>query len=79
MSFTIISNPFFYKKVLVRLQGAFGTALKIKPLLSFDKDGKVVTLEKIRTTRKAHRRVLQKYFEDTKDKNVLTFILIEIE
>lgn len=59
---------------LSRLQGAFGTALKIKPLLSFDQDGKVVTLEKIRTTRKAHRRVLQKYFEDTKDKNVLTYI-----
>ncbi|HHT55090.1 MAG TPA: DegV family protein [Acholeplasma sp.] len=59
---------------LSRLQGTLGTLLKIKPLLSFDEDGRVETLEKIKTTPKALRRVLDKYFEATKDKNVLTYI-----
>lgn len=59
---------------LSKFQGAFGTALKIKPLLSFDEDGKVITIEKIRTTPKALQRVLFKYFEETKGKNVLTYI-----
>ncbi|MDY0276640.1 MAG: DegV family protein [Acholeplasma sp.] len=59
---------------LTKLQGTLGTLLKIKPLLSFDENGKVITLEKIKTTPKALRRVLDKYLEDTKDKNVLTYI-----
>ena len=59
---------------LTKLQGTLGTLLKIKPLLSFDADGRVITLEKIKTTPKAHARVLEKYFEETKDKNVLTYI-----
>lgn len=59
---------------LSRLQGTLGTLLKIKPLLSFDEDGRVETLEKIKTTPKALRRVLDKYLEATKDKNVLTYI-----
>lgn len=59
---------------LGKLSGTLGTLLKIKPLLSFDSDGRVITLEKIKTTPKALRRVLEMYFEDTKDKNVLTYI-----
>lgn len=59
---------------LGKLQGTLGTLLKIKPLLSFDKDGNVVTLEKIKTSHKALNRVLEKYIEETKDKNVLTYI-----
>lgn len=54
--------------------GFFGSLLKIKPLLSFDSDGRVVTLEKIRTTPKAQRKVFENYVEETKDKNVLTYI-----
>ena len=54
--------------------GFIGNLLKIKPLLTFDKDGKVITLEKIRTTPKAHKTVIEKYVEATKDKNVLTYI-----
>ncbi len=59
---------------LSKLQGTLGTMLQLKPLLTIDKEGKVETLEKIRTTHKAQKRVLEKYIEVTKDKNVITFI-----
>lgn len=59
---------------LSKLQGTLGTMLQLKPLLFIGDSGKVETLEKIRTTHKAHMRVLEKYIEDTKDKNVITYI-----
>lgn len=59
---------------LSKLQGTLGTMLKLKPLLMLGDDGKVVTLEKIRTTPKAQQRVLEKYFDDTKDQRVLSYI-----
>lgn len=59
---------------LSRLQGSLGTLLKIKPLLSFDENGSVVTLEKIRTTRRVLNKVLDNYFKDTLNKDVLTYI-----
>jgi DegV family protein with EDD domain len=59
---------------LSKLQGTLGTMLKLKPLLVLGDEGKVETLEKIRTTPKAHQRVLEKYFEDTDGLDVLTYI-----
>ncbi len=59
---------------LSKLQGTLGTMLQLKPLLVLGDDGKVQSLEKIRTTHKAQLRVLEKYIEDTKDMNVVTFI-----
>jgi len=59
---------------LTKLQGTLGTMLQLKPMLSINKDGKVETLEKIRTTRKAQQKVLEKYIDETKDKNVITYI-----
>ena len=59
---------------LSKLQGTLGTMLQLKPMLTIDKEGKVETVEKIRTTKKAQKRVLEKYFEETKDKNVISFI-----
>jgi len=59
---------------LSKLQGTLGTMLQLKPLLVLGDDGKVASLEKIRTTHKAQQRVLEKYIEDTKDLNVLTYI-----
>ncbi len=59
---------------LSKLQGTLGTMLQLKPLLVLGDDGKVASLEKIRTTNKAQHRVLEKYIEETKDLNVLTFI-----
>lgn len=59
---------------LSKLQGTLGTMLQLKPMLTIDKEGVVETVEKIRTTKKAHHRVLEKYIEETRDKNVITFI-----
>lgn len=59
---------------LSKLSGTLGTMLQLKPLLMIGDNGKVETLEKIRTIHKAHQRVLEKYIEDTKGLNVVTFI-----
>lgn len=59
---------------LSKLQGTLGTMLQMKPLLMVGDEGKVISLEKIRTTKKAQKRVLDKYIEDTKGLNVVTFI-----
>lgn len=59
---------------LSKLQGTLGTMLQMKPLLQLGDDGKVQSIEKIRTTHKAHQRVLEKYIEETKGLNVLTYI-----
>lgn len=59
---------------LSKIQGTLGTMLQLKPLLSIGADGKVITLEKIRTLHKAQQRVLEVYIEETKDKNVVSFI-----
>ncbi len=59
---------------LSKLSGTLGTMLQLKPLLVLGDNGKVETLEKIRTIHKAHMRVLEKYIEETKNKNVITYI-----
>jgi DegV family protein with EDD domain len=59
---------------LGKLQGTLGTMLQMKPLLTINEIGKVETLEKIRTIKKAHQRVIEKYIEETKDLNVITYI-----
>lgn len=59
---------------LSKLQGTLGTMLKLKPLLEIADDGKVASIEKIRTTPKAHERVLEKYLQDTKNLNVVTYV-----
>lgn len=59
---------------LSKLQGTLGTMLQLKPLLHISDDGRVESIEKIRTIHKAHQRVLERYIEETKDLNVLTYI-----
>ncbi len=59
---------------LSKFSGMAGTMLKLKPLLTIDEIGKVVSLEKIRTTPKAQQRVLEKYFEETEGLDVITYI-----
>lgn len=59
---------------LSKLSGTLGTMLQLKPLLFIGDNGKVETLEKIRTIHRAHQRVLEKYIEDTKDLDVITYI-----
>lgn len=53
----------------------FAKALKIKPLLEIDSEGAVVSVEKIRTFKKALDRVIEKYLEETKGKDVETFVI----
>jgi DegV family protein with EDD domain len=60
---------------LSNASGFIGNAMKIKPILSIDKEGKVITFEKIRTFHKAMDRILELYFEETKGKDVETFII----
>lgn len=60
-----------------RLSGAsgfIGNALKLKPVLTID-DGKVETVEKIRTFKKAVEHVLDMYFKETEGLDVEPFII----
>lgn len=61
-----------------RLSNAAGfvaDVLKIKPLLEIDKSGAVVSIEKIRTTKKALERVVEKFLEETQGKKYEPFII----
>jgi DegV family protein with EDD domain len=61
-----------------RLSGASGFVgglLKLKPLLQVTKDGRVESIEKIRTTQKAANRVIEKFLEATEGKDVEPFII----
>lgn len=55
--------------------GAIGSLLKLRPLLHLSKDGKVETLDKIRTTSKAREELKQRFLTEVKDKNVIPFIV----
>jgi len=55
--------------------GFFGSLLKLKPLLEVSKEGKVVTLEKIRTTPKAREAMVERFLAETKDKQIEAFIV----
>ncbi|MFH0993092.1 MAG: DegV family protein, partial [bacterium] len=55
--------------------GFFGQLLKLKPLLEVSKEGKVVTLDKIRTTVKARQVMLDRFLDEIKDKKVEAFII----
>lgn len=58
---------------LSKTSGLIGNFMQIKPLMGI-KDGRVEPLEKIRTTKKAQARLLEKYFEETEGKQVITYI-----
>ena len=48
---------------------------KIKPVLTINEEGKVVNYEKIRTFKKAIDRLLEIYFNETKDIKVEPFVI----
>ncbi len=61
-----------------RLSGAsgfVGSLLKIKPMLGLTKEGKIESLEKIRTTAKASARVIEVFLEDAKGKDIEPFMI----
>ncbi len=55
--------------------GFIADVLKIKPLLEIDKNGAVVTVEKIRTFTRAVDRVIEKFLEETEGQDVEPFII----
>ena len=59
---------------LSNASGFIGNALKLKPVLTID-DGKVTTVEKIRTFKKAVEHVLDLYFKETKGLSVEPFVI----
>lgn len=61
-----------------RLSGAagfVGSLMKIKPMLEVTTEGKVESIEKIRTSSKATSRVIEKFLEDIEGKDVEAFII----
>lgn len=60
---------------LSNVAGAIGSLLKLKPLLQIDRDGKVKTVSKIRTTKKARKLLVDKFLEETKNKNIIAFVV----
>jgi DegV family protein with EDD domain len=61
-----------------RLSGASGFVgglLKIKPLLMLTDDGRIESIEKIRTSSKSLSRVVEKFLEDIEGKNVEAYII----
>ena len=49
--------------------------LKIKPMLEVTKDGRVESIEKIRTTSKATGRLIEKFIEEVGEKEVEVFLI----
>lgn len=60
---------------LSRVAGAFANMLAIKPVLHLNKEGKVETLEKVRTAKGARKRIVEIFLDDIKDKKVEPFIV----
>ncbi|MDF2699161.1 MAG: DegV family protein [Haloplasmataceae bacterium] len=55
--------------------GFIGSILKIKPILTFNEEGQIVGIEKIRTTKKAMSHIIETVIEETKNlKRVQYFI-----
>ena len=60
---------------LSNASGFIGGALKIKPVLTVSKEGKVETVEKIRTFKKAVDRVIELYYKETKGLDVEPYVV----
>jgi DegV family protein with EDD domain len=60
---------------LSNVAGAIGSLLKLKPLLEVNDEGKVKTVAKIRTTKKARKLLVERLIEEVSEKDVLTFVV----
>ncbi len=60
---------------LSKVAGVFANMLAIKPVLQLNKEGKVETLEKVRTAKGARKRIAEIFLDDIKDKDVIPFIV----
>lgn len=61
---------------LSNASGFLASVLKIKPLLEIKEDGKIVGIEKIRTTKKAINRVIDSFLKDTKNGKEAQFLFL---
>lgn len=62
-----------------RLSGAsgfVGNMLKIKPLLELTDEGKIESIEKIRTTKKAIQRLIEKVIDETSKYSDVTYVIL---
>lgn len=74
----IIPNDLFYLKKGGRVSGAsatVGTMLNIKPMLTFDEEGKLKTLEKCKGMKKAFTRILDLMSKAPLDENKIAVIV----
>ena len=74
----IIPNDLFYLKKGGRVSGAAavtGTMLNIKPLLVFDKEGKLNTVEKCKGIKKAFTRVIDHMTKAPADENKIVVVV----
>ncbi len=60
---------------LSNASGFIGSILKIKPLLEVSKAGKVESVDKIRTTKKARAEMKRRFMDEVKGKEVIPFII----
>lgn len=60
---------------LSNVAGAIGSLLKLKPLLEVNKEGKVKTVDKIRTTSKARKLLIERFVKETQNKDIMTFVV----
>lgn len=60
---------------LSRVAGMFANMLSIRPILDLDEEGKVRSLEKVRTAKAARKRLIQMFLEEIEGKEVIPFIL----
>ena len=60
---------------LSTFSGLLGGLLKIKPCLGVNTEGKVVVEEKIRTKQKSIERIIARFLEEVKDKNIEPYML----
>ena len=60
---------------LSRASGAVANLLKIRPMLHISKEGKVESLAKARTSKKARALMIDKFLEEVQGKNVEAFLI----
>ncbi len=55
--------------------GFIGSVLKIKPILTFNNEGEIIGIEKIRTTKKAMNHIISKIMDETKDYHKVQYFI----
>ncbi len=59
---------------LSKVAGAFANLANIRPLLQIDKEGKVVSLDKTRTSKKARKLMVELFLKEIEGKNIIPYI-----